>query len=75
MSSLMNDFLTFQVVEFDRDDDEVLKDLQRKQVRGSPMDLRIASIVLSQDLVLLTRNTKDFVKVPDLKFEDWTTHY
>lgn len=72
MSSLLNDFLMFQLVGFDSDDDEILKELRRKQVRGSPMDLRIASIALSRDLVLLTRNTKDFVKVPDLKFEDWT---
>jgi tRNA(fMet)-specific endonuclease VapC len=72
MSSLIDDFQTFQVVGFGGHDDEILKDLQRKQVRGSSMDLRIASIALSQDLILLTRNTKDFIKVPDLKFEDWT---
>jgi tRNA(fMet)-specific endonuclease VapC len=35
-------------------------------------DLRIAAIAISQQLILLTRNQKDFVKVPELKIEDWT---
>jgi len=40
-------------------------------VRIGTMDLKIASIALSRDLVLLTRNDQDFIKVPDLKMEDW----
>ena len=35
------------------------------------MDLRIACIVKEHDAVLLTRNTKDFERVPGLKFENW----
>jgi tRNA(fMet)-specific endonuclease VapC len=36
------------------------------------MDLRIATIALSRNLVLLTRNERDFSKVPDLVTENWT---
>jgi tRNA(fMet)-specific endonuclease VapC len=50
----------------------MLRRLQAQKVGVALMDLRIASIALSQGLVLLTRNRKDFVKVPDLRIEDWT---
>jgi tRNA(fMet)-specific endonuclease VapC len=36
------------------------------------MDLRIASIAISRGLVLLTRNARDFSKIPELVIEDWT---
>lgn len=72
MVSLLQDCERFSVLPFNSASFEVLRNLQAQKVGVAPMDLRIASIALSQDLVLLARNTKDFVKVPDLKFEDWT---
>jgi tRNA(fMet)-specific endonuclease VapC len=49
----------------------IFEQLQKKKVRIGTMDLKIASIALSRNLVLLTRNDRDFIKVPDLKIEDW----
>lgn len=42
--------------------------------KGSPigaMDLLIASIAKSQDLILVTNNTKEFSRINDLKIENW----
>jgi tRNA(fMet)-specific endonuclease VapC len=48
------------------------ENLRQQGVRIGTMDLRIASIALSHDFTLLTRNIVDFEKVPGLRVEDWT---
>ena len=35
------------------------------------MDLKIASIAVSQQCPLLTANTRDFEAIPNLRIEDW----
>lgn len=46
--------------------------LIRQRIRIGTQDLRIAAIVLSVKGTLVTRNQRDFAKVPGLIFEDWT---
>ena len=47
-------------------------ELKRQSIRIGSQDLRIAAIALAHDATVLTRNTRDFSKVPGLKFEDWS---
>lgn len=35
------------------------------------MDLKIASIALTQDALLVTANLRDFEQVPGLRVENW----
>jgi tRNA(fMet)-specific endonuclease VapC len=48
------------------------RDLIRQRIRIGPRDLRIASIALSINATVVTRNQKDFTQVPNLQLEDWT---
>jgi tRNA(fMet)-specific endonuclease VapC len=72
LSRSLKDALFFTVIDFDDEASTCFDRLSREKIRLGMMDARIASIALSKDLVLLTRNAKDFCKVPELKFEDWT---
>ncbi len=50
----------------------IYEDLIRQRIRIGTQDLRIAAIVLSANGILVTRNHRDFEKVPNLRLEDWT---
>jgi tRNA(fMet)-specific endonuclease VapC len=42
--------------------------------KGTPIgayDLQIAAIAISNDLTLVTHNTREFSRIPELKLEDW----
>lgn len=46
----------------------------RYEVRRQPIgerDLLIASIALANDLTVVTANTREFLRVPGLRVEDW----
>ena len=45
--------------------------LIRQGISFSFMDLTIASIALANDLTLVTHNTADCVKIPNLRLDDW----
>jgi tRNA(fMet)-specific endonuclease VapC len=72
LARILRQFAAAPVVTFDADAVAVFDGLEARRFRVDTMDLRIASIALSRDLVLLTRNTADFARVPDLITEDWT---
>jgi tRNA(fMet)-specific endonuclease VapC len=69
---VLSAFAAAVVLPFDSTASTVFDSLVAQRVRIATMDLRIASIALGQGLKLLTRNSRDFSKVPNLSIEDWT---
>ncbi len=66
-------YCSVPIADFTLDAANRFEDLRRQRLRVGTMDLKIAAICLSLDALLLTRNTRDFEKVPGLKIADWTT--
>lgn len=52
--------------------DRLLREYPQLNKKRILKDLRIASIALSVNAVMVTRNQKDFSQIPDLRLEDWT---
>ena len=59
--------LTFTIAAISRSQQLIGSKLNVKK-----MDLRIAAIVLEHGGTLVTRNTRDFSRVPGLTLEDWS---
>lgn len=51
----------------------VFRDLRQARIRIGTTDLKIAAIALATDATLLSRNLRDFQRVPGLRVEDWTS--
>ena len=72
LARVLQDFTEALVIPFDAAAAVVFEGLVGQRVRVGTMDLRIAAIALSREMVLVTRNASDFRKVPGLRIEDWT---
>jgi tRNA(fMet)-specific endonuclease VapC len=69
------DSLRFSIVEFDEEDARHAGELRALlRSRGTPIgpyDVLIAGQAKARKLTLITRNTTEFARVPDLHIEDW----
>ncbi len=65
-------FCQMNLLDFNEAACECFKKLRQQKINIGTQDLRIATIALVNDAILVTQNYKDFIKVPDLKMEDWT---
>jgi tRNA(fMet)-specific endonuclease VapC len=62
----------FNILQYDTKSHEVYQALKAQRIRIGTQDLRIASITLAHDSILLTRNLRDFDKIPELRVQDWS---
>lgn len=72
LEAMWRSFCKMNVLSFTGKAQDCFAELRRRRIRIATQDLRIASIALATDSILLTRNVQDFRQVPDLEVEDWT---
>jgi tRNA(fMet)-specific endonuclease VapC len=65
-------FQTVDVVDFDRAAADCYREIIAQKLRVGTQDLKIAAITLSRQAIVVTRNYRDFSKVPGLQVEDWS---
>ncbi len=70
---MLDRYLEINVLEFDEAAAVEFRRLKQSRVRIGTMDLKIAAIALANNATVLTRNSRDFTRVPGLRIEDWTT--
>jgi tRNA(fMet)-specific endonuclease VapC len=69
------DTLQFPVVKFDREDarqvGEIRAFLAARGMAVGPYDVLIADQAIVRDMILITRNSGEFGRLPGLQIEDW----
>ncbi|MBM3224114.1 MAG: type II toxin-antitoxin system VapC family toxin [Candidatus Tectomicrobia bacterium] len=63
---------TIPVLPFDMACEQQFQALHAMRLRVGSRDLRIAATALVQNVVLVTRNRRDFEPVPGLRLDDWS---
>jgi tRNA(fMet)-specific endonuclease VapC len=62
----------FQILPYSEQSYEIYQSLKAQKIRVGTQDLKIASIAISYDAILLTRNLQDFEKIPGLIVQNWS---
>ncbi|BDA69551.1 hypothetical protein CAL7716_037170 [Calothrix sp. PCC 7716] len=70
----LEDFKQLNLLDFTPEASNIYEGLLRERIRIGTRDLRIAAITLSVNGIIVTRNYKDFAKIPNLRIEDWTVN-
>jgi tRNA(fMet)-specific endonuclease VapC len=65
-------FSQLKILGYDRNADDYFRQFRQQGIRIGTQDLRIASIVLAHNGIIITRNHKDFGQVPTIIIEDWS---
>ena len=62
---------TFEIASWNAQSAQHMAALRHARIRVGTQDLRIASIALAHNAMLVSANLQDFEQVPGLRVEDW----
>lgn len=72
LNRFLENYRRIPIVKFEEKAGEIFKNLKQQKIRVGTMDLKIASIAISQKALLISRNLSDYEQIPNLRVEDWT---
>ena len=64
--------IRWPMVSYSFDAIQLTAELRKQKLNIGANDLKIAAIALTLNATVVTRNLRDFQRVPNLKIEDWT---
>jgi tRNA(fMet)-specific endonuclease VapC len=67
----LGDLREVRILTYDSRADLLYREWKSNKLRGSSHDLRIAAICVAQSATLITRNRRDFERIPGLSVEFW----
>lgn len=68
----INNYCTIPIIDFDIEAANEFQRIRKLYPRLGTMDLKIATIAIVNNAIVLTRNTSDFGQIANLQIEDWT---
>ena len=71
LKKMIESYRNVKILDFDEIAASHFAMLRKEHRRIGTMDLKIAAIVIAHNATLLSRNLKDFGKIPTLQVEDW----
>jgi tRNA(fMet)-specific endonuclease VapC len=72
LNRFLENYRYIPILQFDENAGKVFQNLKNQKIRVGTMDLKIASIDISRNALLVSRNLSDFEQIPNLRVEDWT---
>jgi predicted nucleic acid-binding protein len=72
LAQAQEDLRAFDTIRYTSQAEAIFQAFPSSVKRLGTNDCRIAATALAHGLVVVTRNTRDFAKIPGVKFEDWT---
>lgn len=71
LQQLFDTFRLWEIMAFDQRAAEQFEGLRKQRIRLGSMDLKVASIALANNALLLTANLRDFSRIPNLRCDNW----
>ncbi|MGV3720151.1 MAG: type II toxin-antitoxin system VapC family toxin, partial [Actinomycetota bacterium] len=63
----------FQVIPYTEEAERIFQQIPPEVKRKGPRDCRIAATAMAHGAIVVTHNTRDFARIPGVRYEDWAS--